>query len=525
MTDPTDDILLTAYALGEVDDPAELARVRLRVAADPAAARAVDDLRAVAAALTEGLRGEPEVGLTAIQYAGIERRLAADAAGDAPYAAGAIGPRRNWGLWGSVAASTLIVATVMATALPRLWPGSGAGGTGVGGTGGPGGKGATNGAASGGESEAVLGSGAGGLAAAPDRTPPSLLSVTRPVDPGDGDAGPAGDPTDWPMLRTSAGGLPWPAVTAADTGLREPAFVVAGDFPLAVVPPGAAGYPAAPGTPRGALAAARAALAAGRLPAPGSVRSDELVNAVRYDDAPIGDDLVSATIESAVCPWDTGHLLVRVAVRSTGRTPGSAAEPDGPAADGMPPAPAIVPLVRDLRLSVEVNPAAVAGYRVLGYENAPRSWVEWAGHDDRQVFAAGRAFTVLIEVVPAGQPLPAPSRPAAPLRYRKADPVVVTSTEMLTVGVEYCQGPMGTAERRDLPISVEASAIELASPDFRTAAAAAALGASLRQADPAAAPTLEVAVKLLSDVTATAPTEDRQALLDVAKAVQALRRP
>jgi len=113
MIDPNDDILLTAFALGELDDAVERARIERLLASDESAARLVDDLRATAAALTDGLKGEPDVGLTAIQYAGIERRLAADAAADAPHLRGRHGRdpiplRRNWQLWGSIAASTLL---------------------------------------------------------------------------------------------------------------------------------------------------------------------------------------------------------------------------------------------------------------------------------------------------------------------------------------------------------------------------------------------------------------------------------
>lgn len=495
MEAPIDDILLTAFALGELDDPAECARIERHLADDPAAAQHVAEVQAVSETLTDAFIAAPDLGLTAIQYAGIERRLAADAAGDAPQS---LPIRRNWGLWGSLAASTFIVATLMATVMPRFWQSLPGTGTGKGGTG------------SNGKTDS----------AAPDSDGGRTITII----PQHGDATPgataegngsslAENSNDWPILRTSAGGLPWPAVVSPDTRLREPAFVVAGDFPLAVIPPTPAWPDADAGKVLGTL---KSSINAGRLPNPQSIRTDELINAIRYDDAPPPQGPVSATIESAVCPWDSGHLLVRVTVRTTGRN-GEAA--DAPGTDAL--GPALVPLVRDLRLSVEVNPAAAAGYRVIGYENAPSSWGEWSGRIDNLVMPAGRTFTALLEVVPTGATLPANTAPAA-LKYRKPDPIVVTSTELLTVAVEYGQGPMAQPARIDLPISVEGRAIELASPDFRTAAAAAALGMSLRHSQPYNEPTLTAAVKLLGDVTATEPTEDRQALLDLAKRVEAM---
>jgi hypothetical protein len=492
MTEPIDDILLTAFALGELDDAEQCAHIERHLASDAAAAQHVAEVQATAEMLTDGFIAAPDVGLTAIQYAGIERRLAADAAVDAPHS---LPFRRNWGLWGSVAASTLIVATVMATVMPKLWqsmPGTG------------GGKGA------GAPGSANKDGDAG-------QTPVTSFPVRPMESPGAGGDGiaaaPIIDSSDWPILRTSAGGLPWPAIIAPDTRLREPAFVVAGDFPLAVIPP-TPSYPQA--ADRKPLAALKTAIDAGRLPSPQSIRTDELINAVRYDDAPEPHGPVSATIESAVCPWDSGHLLVRVTVRTTGR---NAADVPAAAEAEASPVPSLVPLVRDLRLSVEVNPAAAAGYRVIGYENAPVSWGEWAGRTDNEVMPPGRTFTALLEVVPTGQALPTSSAPAA-LKYRKPGPVVVTSTELLTVAVEYGQGPTAAAARIDLPISVDARAIELASPEFRTAAAAAALGMALRHSQPYNEPTLDAAVKLLGDVTATEPTEDRQMLLDLARRVE-----
>ncbi|MDB5296697.1 MAG: hypothetical protein JWO31_2680, partial [Phycisphaerales bacterium] len=193
-----------------------------------------------------------------------------------------------------------------------------------------------------------------------------------------------------------------------------------------------------------------------------------------------------------------------------------------------PAASPIHPLIRDLRLAVEVNPAAAAGYRVVGYDNGPRSWGEWAGRDDHEVMAAGTTFTALLEVVPAGQPLPEATGTAGPagaaLRYGRPHAIVVTSTELLTVAVEYREGPAATPVRVELPVSVEAAAIELASPDFRAAAGAAALGLSLRQPTPADEPTLDAAIKLLADVTATTPAADRLGLLDMARRVKAIGR-
>lgn len=489
MTDPIDDILLTAYALGEVDDSALVEQVETALAGDTVARRTVADVRATAAALTDSLKAEADVGLTAIHVAAIERRLAADAQIDAP---ASLPLHRNWGLWGSVAASMLIVSMVMASVLPKIFLG-GNRSTGSAGTGG---------ASTGGDSVG------GTLSPGGPVDNNSSERAALPFVATNATASTGGEEINWPILKTSAGGLPWPAVQSPTTGLREPAFVVSSDFPLAVIPPFPS-YPDMAG--RGTLDAIRIAARAGQVPLPHTIRSDELINAMRYDDVVRTDQPVAARVESAVCPWNSANLLVRISVRTFTQT----ASP--PTNDDSERSPAIVPLVRDLRLSVEVNASAAAGYRVIGYENPPRSWGDWAGRDDFEVLPAGKTFTVLLEVVPAGRPLPGGTKPASGMRYRKLDSVVVTSTELMTVGVEYRRGPSAERAKIEFPLSVEAQAIELASTDFRTAAGVAALGMALRQARPAEDPALQVAEKLLSDVTATDPSEDKQLLLDVAR--------
>lgn len=496
MPDLPDDILLTAFALGEVEDPADLERAERLAATDP---RAVADVRATAMALEDALAAEPDIGLTAIQYAGIERRLAADAAVDAPHAAGPIPLRRNWQLWGSVAASTLIVATVMAGVMPMVYR-----------------AGTRSGAAG------RTGEREGGAPLPPDTGVSLVPGVTSDPSAGGPDGlpplplvSPTGEPREWPTLRTSIGGLPWPTAAAANTGLREPAFVVANDFPLAVIPVAKASSDA---SVAGTIAAARAALDAGRLPSPQAIRTDEWVNALRYDDAPVVEEPVSVAVESAVCPWNSGHLLVRVVVRTTGKAGPAEKVVAGEKAEPAT-SPSVMPLVRDLRLVVEANPAAVAGYKAVGYEGAPRSWGEWADRDEGDVLGPGRTFTVLVEVVPSGKSMPTPDVTPTTRKYRRSDPPVVSSSDLLTVGVEYRQGPAATPRRAEVPVLAEAKSIELASADFRAAAGAAALGLALRHAEPAAQPALAVAVKLLSDVAATAPADDRQAMLDVARRV------
>ena len=123
MNTEMDELKLTAYALGELEID-ERAAVEAHLERDPAGRAHVEEVRATARLLSAELAEEEDVALTPLQQMAIERRLQGD--GDA----GRLLPRRrNWGLWASVAASTLIVCTVMAAVIPNVFPvGRGTGG-------------------------------------------------------------------------------------------------------------------------------------------------------------------------------------------------------------------------------------------------------------------------------------------------------------------------------------------------------------------------------------------------------------
>ena len=63
-----------------------------------------------------------------------------------------------------------------------------------------------------------------------------------------------------------------------------------------------------------------------QVPPPDAVRLEEMLNYFRYDDpAPAGDDPLAVRLESAACPWQPGHRLLRVALK--GRDVAAAARP------------------------------------------------------------------------------------------------------------------------------------------------------------------------------------------------------
>lgn len=175
----------------------------------------------------------------------------------------------------------------------------------------------------------------------------------------------------------------------------------------------------------------------------------------------------------------------------------------------------LVPVARDVKAQVEFNPACVAAYRLLGYENRLLAASEF--NDDRKdagELGAGQEVTALYEVVPVGVPLPPPSVDS--LRYQHSDsgPVApaqpaagpVHTDELAFVKVRY-QDPFTTGSSRLITQPVHASENtrwQAASPSFRLAAAVAGLGLMLR--DSRYAPGLSYT--LVSDLAATSLAAD-----------------
>ncbi|MGD9611739.1 MAG: von Willebrand factor type A domain-containing protein [Kiritimatiellia bacterium] len=147
-------------------------------------------------------------------------------------------------------------------------------------------------------------------------------------------------------------------------------------------------------------------------------------------------------------------------------------------------------IAKDVKLQIEFNPAQVAAYRLVGYEN--RLLAKEDFNDDRKdagELGADHAVTAFYELVPAGaesapgiDPLkyqPQAAKPTAAARKR-AD----ANPEWLTVKLRYKQPKAEKSAKIEVPFAGTGHAFEDASADFRFAAGVAAAGLMLR-GDPA----------------------------------------
>ncbi len=159
----------------------------------------------------------------------------------------------------------------------------------------------------------------------------------------------------------------------------------------------------------------------------------------------------------------------------------------------------LVTIAKDVKIQVEFNPAQVAAYRLIGYEN--RMLAKEDFNDDTKdagEIGAGHSVTALYELVPAGltdDPVLRGTPGVDPLKYQpEAKPVrrkdrrdetatAATRSESFTVKLRYKEPTGKTSRKIEVPATDTGLGLNTASDDFRFAAAVAAFGMKLRRSE------------------------------------------
>ncbi len=138
-------------------------------------------------------------------------------------------------------------------------------------------------------------------------------------------------------------------------------------------------------------------------------------------------------------------------------------------------------IASDVKIQVEFNPAAIAEYRLIGYETRALAREDFNNDRvDAGEIGAGATVTALYEIVPVGSG----AELNAPLRYGgpAAEPTVVGGLELGFVKLRYKLPGETTSTLMEVPIPRQPLAMSLdeAPDDARFAAAVAAFGQKLR---------------------------------------------
>ena len=142
----------------------------------------------------------------------------------------------------------------------------------------------------------------------------------------------------------------------------------------------------------------------------------------------------------------------------------------------------LVTLAKDVKIQVEFNPAQVAAYRLIGYEN--RLLQDRDFNDDKKdagEIGAGHSVTALYEVVPVGVESDALGS-VDPLKYQKTTPKG-SSEELLTVKLRYKAPDGDTSKLLARPLVDNGQDLNQASESFRWAAGVAEFGMLLRDSE------------------------------------------
>jgi Ca-activated chloride channel family protein len=159
-------------------------------------------------------------------------------------------------------------------------------------------------------------------------------------------------------------------------------------------------------------------------------------------------------------------------------------------------------VAKDVKLQVEFNPARVASYRLIGYEN--RLLANEDFNNDRKdagELGAGHTVTALYEIVPVGSVNPLVDKlKYQSTTYQPGQDVLAKSagltTEVLTVKLRYKEPQGSTSQLLAQPLVGAALPIAQASADQQFAAAVAEFGLLLRQSEQRGTATYASAARL-----------------------------
>ena len=139
----------------------------------------------------------------------------------------------------------------------------------------------------------------------------------------------------------------------------------------------------------------------------------------------------------------------------------------------------LITIAKDVKIQVDFNPAKVAGYRLIGYENRMLAAEDFKDDTkDAGEIGAGHAVTALYELVPAGKKVPAAD--VDPSKYQTPAAPTEASDELLTVRLRYKDPDGNESKPLEVAVTDAGTYFDDASTDLRWAAAVAQFGLLLR---------------------------------------------
>ena len=193
-------------------------------------------------------------------------------------------------------------------------------------------------------------------------------------------------------------------------------------------------------------------------------------------------------------------------------------------------------IAKDVKIQVEFNPAQVASYRLIGYENRVLAAEDF--RDDKKdagEIGAGHTVTALYEIVLVGDEATgaAAGRGAEPLKYQPAPATAsaaakpaadgAASRELLTVKLRWKKPDGDTSTLLEVPLAEQGGAFDAAPADLRFAAAVAAFGMILRESEHKGTATLPLVAEIAGHALGRDAGGYRAEFLDLVRTAAATR--
>jgi Ca-activated chloride channel family protein len=187
----------------------------------------------------------------------------------------------------------------------------------------------------------------------------------------------------------------------------------------------------------------------------------------------------------------------------------------------------LVTIAKDVKIQIELNPAQVQSYRLIGYENRLLAAPDF--HDDKKdagEIGAGHTVTALYEFIPADGKQAAGGEQAG-LKYQRVPERPLTdkahSGELLTLKLRY-KAPDGEKSRLlEFTLKDQGKRFGEASADFRFASAVASFGMVLHGSKHCGEATLSAVEEFAAGAVGDDPGGYRTELVDLVRRAKQLR--
>lgn len=163
----------------------------------------------------------------------------------------------------------------------------------------------------------------------------------------------------------------------------------------------------------------------------------------------------------------------------------------------------LVTIAKDVKIQIEFNPAEVASYRLIGYENRILAAEDF--NDDKKdagEIGAGHTVTALYEIEPTGNAAKAEVQPTVdPLKYQpkpaaETQPAKLGDGELLTLKLRYKQPDGDTSKLIETVLRDNHQPYGKATADFKFASSVALFGMILRHSPHKGTGTIAAAAEL-----------------------------